>query len=640
MQLPATTQPIVSPLPAAIAWLAALLRRHIDGAGEAPGEPPPLPTLERIAAALGLSAFEQATLLLCAGVELDSGLASLVAEAQGDPAVRRPSFSLALAALPGAHWGALTPAGPLRRWRLLALDGDHGPVYSPLCIDEQILHMLSGLRQLHPRLASLAAPIGCEGGLAPSQLAAVGRIAGRWSAPGGTAPLALFAGDDPTARAIFAAACAAVGARPYALDAALLPTGPDELDELATLWAREARLCGAALLIDCRAGDPGDPQIAAAVRYLVERIGGPLGLYGTSPISDRPIVAVVAGAPTADERRALWQEALGSAGERLNGRIAQVAAQFVLGTGAIRAAAAEALESDAPLEAAVWTAGSAQARPLLDGLAQRIAPAADWGDLVLPEAQADTLRAIAARARQRNRVLHEWGFGAGSGRGLGLSALFAGASGTGKTLAAEVIAAELGLDLYRVDLATVVSKYVGETEKQLRRIFDAAEAGGAVLLFDEADALFGRRSEVKDSHDRYANLEVSYLLQRLESYSGVVILTTNLRQAVDSAFLRRISVVVNFPFPATEQRAAIWRRTVPAQAPTEGLDYALLSRLSVAGGSIRNIVLGAAFLAADAGEPLCMIYMLRAARHEFLKLDKPLPEAEVAGWAEPIADSR
>ncbi|NNJ11024.1 ATP-binding protein [Chloroflexales bacterium ZM16-3] len=631
---------IKQPLPAAIAWLVDLLRRHIDGAGEDLPPPPALPSLERIAAALGLSAFERLALLLCAGVELDSGLAALVAEAQGDPAARRPGFSLALAALPGAHWGALTPEGPLRRWRLLALEGGHGPVYSPLRIDEQILHMLSGLRQLHPRLAALAAPLAVADELAPSQLAAAERLSRRWAAPGIPSPLALLDGDDHAARALFAAACAELGARPYVIDAVLLPADSEELDELTTLWAREARLSYAALLLDCCGLDAGDPQASAAARHLVERFPGPMGALGPCPAIDRPLLRVDAPAPSASERGAIWRAALGPDAERLNGQIDRLAAQFALGPAAIRAAAAEARESDAPLDAAAWAAGGAQARPRLDSLAQRIAPAADWAALVLPEAQADTLRAIVARARSRSLVLHSWGFGAGGGRGLGLSALFAGASGTGKTLAAEVIAGELGLDLYRVDLASVVSKYVGETEKQLRRIFDAAEAGGAVLLFDEADALFGKRSEVKDSHDRYANIEVSYLLQRLEAYSGLAILTTNLRQAVDSAFLRRLSFVVSFPFPAAEQRAAIWRRAIPPHAPTAGLDYVRLARLSVSGGSIRNIALGAAFLAADAGAPLGMAHMLRAARHEFAKLDKPLPDAEVAGWAEPIANSR
>ncbi|HEU0015942.1 MAG TPA: ATP-binding protein, partial [Longimicrobium sp.] len=253
-------------------------------------------------------------------------------------------------------------------------------------------------------------------------------------------------------------------------------------------------------------------------------------------------------------------------------------------------------------------------------------------DLVLPEAQTRTLRQIVAQARHRARVYGQWGFGRAGERGLGISALFSGPSGTGKTLAAEVIAGALALDLYRIDLSQVVSKYVGETEKNLRRVFDAAEAGGAVLLFDEADALFGKRSEVKDAHDRYANIEVSYLLQRMESYGGLAILTTNLKDALDPAFLRRLRFVVGFPFPDAAQRERIWRRAFPAAAPTEGVDPSRLATLAVSGGNIRNIALGAAFLAADEDAPVRMDHLLRAARAEMAKLEKPVSATEVAGW--------
>ncbi|VVB73071.1 Proteasome-activating nucleotidase [uncultured archaeon] len=199
-------------------------------------------------------------------------------------------------------------------------------------------------------------------------------------------------------------------------------------------------------------------------------------------------------------------------------------------------------------------------------------------------------------------------------------------------MAAEVLARDLHLDLYRIDLSSVVSKYIGETEKNLRRVFDAAEEGGAILLFDEADALFGRRSEVKDSHDRYANIEVSYLLQRMEAYRGLAILTTNMKNALDPAFLRRIRFVVQFPFPDVDQRREIWKRIFPQGAPLEGLDYRKLARLNIAGGNIRNIALGAAFLAADAGEPIRMGHLLKAAQSEYTKLEKPLTEAEVCKW--------
>jgi SpoVK/Ycf46/Vps4 family AAA+-type ATPase len=230
-------------------------------------------------------------------------------------------------------------------------------------------------------------------------------------------------------------------------------------------------------------------------------------------------------------------------------------------------------------------------------------------------------------------VYDEWGFARKSARGLGISALFVGESGTGKTMAAEVLARELRLDLYRIDLASVVSKYIGETEKNLRQLFDAAEGSGAILLFDEADALFGRRSEVRDSHDRYANVEVSYLLQRMEAYRGLAILTTNMRQALDPAFLRRIRFIVTFPHPDAAQRAAIWRGVFPERTPLDALDYPRLAQLNVAGGHIRNIAMAGAFLAAEAGNPVSMLHLAHAARDEYNKLERSLTDAESRGWA-------
>ena len=238
------------------------------------------------------------------------------------------------------------------------------------------------------------------------------------------------------------------------------------------------------------------------------------------------------------------------------------------------------------------------------------------------------------QVRQRGQVYEAWGFRRQHDRGLGIAALFAGGSGTGKTLAAEVLASELQLDLYRIDLSSVVDKYIGETEKNLRQIFDAAEAGGVILLFDEADALFGKRSEVKDSHDRHANIEVSYLLQRMEQYRGLAILTSNIKDALDEAFLRRLRFVVEFPFPDAAERAAIWQRVFPPETPTRGLDFNRLARLNVAGGSIRNIALNAAFQAAEVGAPVGMAHILQATRREYEKLQRPLTDAEIRDWVQ------
>ena len=250
----------------------------------------------------------------------------------------------------------------------------------------------------------------------------------------------------------------------------------------------------------------------------------------------------------------------------------------------------------------------------------------------MPNVQIAALQEIAIHVRHRLKVYEQWKFAAKSERGLGISALFSGTTGTGKTMAAEVLANELQLDLYRIDLSQVVSKYIGETEKNLARVFDQAEAGGAILLFDEADALFGKRSEVKDSHDRYANIEISYLLQRMEAYRGLAILTTNMKEAIDNAFLRRIRFVVHFPFPDAAMRADIWRRIFPSKKITEGLDIDKLARLNIAGGNIRNISLNAAFLAADAGVKIKMAHILKATRAEYAKMEKPLSDAEIRGW--------
>jgi SpoVK/Ycf46/Vps4 family AAA+-type ATPase len=267
-------------------------------------------------------------------------------------------------------------------------------------------------------------------------------------------------------------------------------------------------------------------------------------------------------------------------------------------------------------------------RPQLDTLAQRLEAKATWDDIVLPGEALDLLRQIAAQVGNRSIVYEDWGFHRRMNRGLGISALFTGESGTGKTMAAEVIANELRLNLYRIDLSAVVSKYIGETEKNLRRLFDAAEDGGAILFFDEADALFGKRSEVKDSHDRYANIEVNYLLQRMEAYRGLAILATNMKSALDTAFVRRLRFIVNFAFPGQAERQAIWQKVFPTETPTAGLDFARLARLNLTGGIIHNIALNAAFLAARAGTPVTMQLLLEAARTECRKEGKPINDAD------------
>jgi hypothetical protein len=638
---------------AALAEVRAALQRHIGeaedvaaGTDPEPGHQsaalPVPPALESLCSTFRLSPFERSVLMLCAGMELDSTLATLCAGVHRDSQRPYPTFSLALAALPDPHWSALAPTAALRHWRLIEVGAGQTLTLSPLRIDERVLHFLAGVQHLDERLVSMVEPVEEGGRLLPSHARIADRLAAALARPavGSSFPSIQLCGiDGESKRVIAAAACAALGVQLYALRADLLPTAPAELATLARLWTRETALEPAVLLLDCEDVDPTDTVRAAAISIVTERLGGPVIITTRDRRRDRGHrgVAFDVDRPTQREQRAVWEETLGAVQPGLNGQVDRLVAQFDLSTRAIRAAGDEALgrvdgHQTGDVGRLLWDACRTQARTGLDDLAQRIEPAASWDTLVLPEAQHAILREIVVHVRERTTVYQTWGFAEKGDRGLGISALFAGPSGTGKTMAAEVLGRELKLDLYRIDLSSVVSKYIGETEKNLRRVFDAADEGGAILLFDEADALFGKRSEVKDSHDRYANIEVSYLLQRMEAYRGLAILTTNLKKSLDPAFLRRIRFVVQFPFPDAPQRSEIWRRIFPAGTPTEGLDAAILSRLSVAGGNIRNIALQAAFLAADAGTPVQMRHLLRAARTEYAKLEKPLTGAETEGW--------
>ncbi len=651
-------------LSAELAYVRALLHRRCpdaggESAGESPGSGPNLPeeiagdmtappALERLSSIFGLSAFERRVLLLCAGVELDGSFAELCSSCQGDG--RRPfaTFSLALAAFPDAHWSALSPAAPLRFWRLVEVEKRDSLASSPLRIDERILHYLTGIFHLDERLWGLVRPCPPPATLVPSQRKISDRILRAWSrakAAGVWPVIELHGKDKNSRRDIAAAASRALGLDLYILPVPSLSSNPSDLEAVLRLWRREAALSSFALLLEYEDAEASDPVRASWLERIVDRTGGAVFISGRErrKLGERSGLDFEVVKPSLAEQRDLWSSVFKRSNAEADGWIDAVVAQFNFDSRTIYSAGAEALTylngeersrpKPGPFGVEVWDACRRQARPKLDDLAQRLEPAVNWDDLILPDLQIGALKTIAAQLRQRVRVYEDWGFAAKSARGLGISALFAGESGTGKTLAAEVLAGDLRLDLYRIDLSQVVSKYIGETEKNLRRVFDAAEDGGAILLFDEADALFGKRSEVKDSHDRYANIEVSYLLQRMEAYRGLAILTTNLKSALDPAFLRRLRFVVQFPFPDAERRAAIWRRMFPAQAPTDGLRHEKLARLNVAGGNIRNIALNAAFLAADEGQPVRMSHILRAARTEYGKLEKPLTDAEIGGWA-------
>ncbi len=587
--------------------------------------------IDQLVERFGLSGFERDILLLAAAVEMDSEFGALCAGAS--PGGQRPwaTFGLALAVLPDAHWSALTPVRPLRLYRMLEVPEDTALVTARLRLDERVLHFLAGVGFLDTRLRPLMQQVSEPDLMAQEQQQTALRIATEWTHAGSPLPVVQLPGKDPHGkRDVAAHAAAQLGLQLYALQTDDLPTSPQELDALAWLWQREAVLSDAALLIECT-----DTLLPAHALRFVERIGGVCLIAAPEPAAlvRRDLRARV-DKPGASDQRHLWRDALGARSEELRHATAGVAAEFRLSAHDIQRIA-QTLEphgDGAVLERRLWQACRGLECRRMSGLAQHIETVAGWDDLVLPEAQKATLREIASHLRHRTTVHEHWGFAGLGARGLGIAALFAGESGTGKTLAAEVLANELHLDLYRIDLSAVVSKYIGETEKNLARVFDVAEDSGAVLLFDEADALFGKRSEVKDSHDRYANIEVSYLLQRMEAYRGLAILTTNQKTALDPAFHRRLRFVVNFPFPEASEREAIWRRVFPGNTPTAGLDHARLSRLQMAGGNIRNIALSAAFHAAEDAQPIGMSHVLRAAQAEALKRERPLSDAETRGW--------
>ena len=587
--------------------------------------------IDHLVDSFALTGFERDLMLLVAGVEMDARLAALCGEAQSQPQRPWATFGLALAALPDAHWSALSPARPLRQWRLVALDPAHGLTGSRLRADERVLHFLAGLDYLDERIQPLVRTVMPPAAMAPAHAALCDVIVARVACAGALMPVVQLNGSDASGREDIAAECAArLGLRLCTMAALAIPAGPDDLAAFVSLWEREAALGGLALMVDC-----GDDAPTAQALALVEQLQGFVLLAAHGAVTlRRAAVPVDVQHPSRAEQRQLWQQALGASASVAAHELDAVAAQFRLSARCIAQTAAGLVAENLGVDGhALWRACRRVAPARLTDLAQRIEASAGWDELVLPEAQMKVLAQIAVHLRHRLAVYDDWGFAGKGRRGMGINALFAGESGTGKTMAAEVLAKELHLDLFRIDLSAVVSKYIGETEKNLRRVFDAAEDTGAVLLFDEADALFGKRSEVKDSHDRYANIEVSYLLQRMEAYSGLAILTTNLKPALDPAFQRRLRFIVHFPFPDTAQREALWRRAFPARTPlAPAIDFARLARLHLTGGSVRNIALGAAFFAADAGEPVSMVHLLAAAQAEGAKLERPLTATEMRGW--------
>ncbi|SDP49990.1 ATPase family associated with various cellular activities (AAA) [Nakamurella panacisegetis] len=586
-----------------------------------------------------LTELDVELLLVALVPDLDSRFEKLYAYLNDDVTRRRATIGLALELLripatDGAARARLHAAAPLVRTGLLTIEEPDRPFLSrglriPDRVtahllgddtpDEQLLELLTERRPLDGPLV---------GALADCLLAGEPLVYVRESAPG-------------TGTGLVVAAATRAGRPLIGLDLTRWPPYPPTAD-LVTVVAREAALTGGLVLahpIEALAAVPGALQRLSA-------IGLPLALVGSvhwdpSWSSLVPLI-VPAGQMSAGTRTGLWRHALARTDD--DGALAAwtesaSGAQLVLGPDqidrAVSAATALARFQRTPLDAGLLRRGAmAQNAAGLERLARRIEPAVGWPDLVLPPATIGQLQEVSIRARNRDRVLAHWRMRPGGGRGRGVLALFAGDSGTGKTMAAEVIAADLGLDLYTVNLATVVDKYVGETEKNLERIF--AEAGGvnAVLLFDEADAVFGKRSEVRDAHDRYANIESAYLLQRMESFDGLAILSTNLRSNIDEAFTRRLDSVIDFPAPDEAARAALWHRCLAPPlpcAPDLDLDFCARS-FSLSGGNIRSAAITAAYLAAGAGRPVQMSDLVSAIAQEYRKLGRLVLDREFAPY--------
>lgn len=608
----------------------------------------PLP-IDDLAEAFRLERFVRDTLLLALGPELDAAMPRLLAYAQDDASARFPTAALALELFgQGLRYSeasteaavAFGPEGALTRLALIQRADGHvgGAATRPLRLAPRVAWYLRGvdhtgtsegfdLRRVN------SAPIPAEFTSAAASVAtAVER-----GAAGGRPPIVNLIGpDDRSSRALASAIAARVGVGLHAVSFEAGSQGPDLANGVAVL-DREGALRRTAYLIEVADDDQGPAtDVADGCSALVM-------VASRHPIRvRRPLVSVAVAQPAPASRRVLWAQALGQISEDVEDSLREVVHHFDLDPESIARVAAAAqgsarLRGEKVSRRDVWLACRAFGRRRLGGLAERIDTDFGWDDIVLPVAARAQLEEICAQVRHRATVYEDWQFARRLPRGRGVTALFAGPSGTGKTMAAEVLAHELDLDLYRIDLAGVVNKYIGETEKNLRRIFAAAEESGAILFFDEADALFGKRTDVRDSHDRYANIEIDYLLQRMESYTGLAILATNRKAALDRAFLRRLRFLVEFPFPAADIRLRIWQKVLPSSAPTRGIDFGALSRLDLAGGSIQSVALNAAFLAAADGRVITMDHLTHAASREYAKLDKATTDAEFGGLVEAVA---
>lgn len=601
--------------------------------------------LDALSRACGLSALETSVIALCFACEIDPSIERLIAYAQDDVSKKRPRVDLALrlaSEAPEASLATFDASAPLRRHHLLVVSEEPGQPWTPLpartiALEPRILRYLTGGDAIDEQLLG-SVTLRKVGGGQPHvpEAAALAALPATRLEP----PFAVLQGTDAGQLRAAAAALAAGAGLPAVLECDLdaMKDPPAAIAAAIARAGREAALQGAVLLL--MGGGSLTNSEARRVKAAVIESAAPLGIicFDATPRVPAPLVAV----PPLDfdGRLAAWHQALaGQAREDLaSGLLEDLSGKFRLSSeaisGAVEAARGMALSRNpaGPLISAadLYTAARSQSAPILSTLARKVTPHYTWDDLILGPDPVQQLREFAAMLQHRHQVFDVWGFDRKLAMGKGVIALFAGPSGTGKTMAADVLASALGLDLYKIDLSGVVSKYIGETEKNIGAIFDNAEQSNAVLLFDEADALFGKRSEVKDAHDRYANIETAYLLQRMEEYSGAVILSTNLKMNLDEAFMRRMQFVVDFPMPEEADRLRIWESTIPPEADRDpDLDLPFMARqFRISGGNIRNIVLASAFLAAEERSAIAMRHLIRATRREFQKLGRLVTEAE------------
>jgi broad-specificity NMP kinase len=492
-------------------------------------------------------------------------------------------------------------------------------------ISRRVLAFLHGDLSIDPALANIAVIKSPAKSI--EQIAASERVVAqtREAMKAGQVVVCVSGAPGMGRRTLLAAAAAEAGVDVIEVDARKLAKEPVQLKKQLKMIARECTLLARVPLL-CNVDAVSDIE-AVGTELVSESDGIVLVTCGVQRPSirwGRPVIAIEMGAVTSAQRVELWQAELGQ-GSVEDAEF--LATQYPLAPSVIHHAA-QAAKARAVGRKLVPEDIYAGIRTVLDDrlgeYARRVSVTQTWDDLVLPDDNITAVAGLIARVRQRRRVYEQWGFAAKVGKGLGTTALFSGPPGTGKTMVAALIARDLGLELYQVDMAKLVSKYIGETEKQLAALFDAAEAGHAILLFDEADSLFGKRTEVKSSNDRYANLETNYLLQRLESFAGICVLTSNHEANIDPAFQRRLSVHVRFELPEVRERAKLWRAMLPAAAPVDfGVDFeGLARRFAMSGGYIRNAALRAAFLAADESSSITQAHLEYAAQLEYEAMGK------------------